>query len=69
MIEVQGLAKRFVAPGTSRGLSLRRPPPRIVQAVQDVGFRAPDGGITQEVQAIAFKDHADAYHEQCNMRW
>ena len=46
MIEVQGLAKRFVAPGTSRGLSLRRRPPRIVQAVQEVAFRAPDGGIT-----------------------
>ena len=28
-----------------------------------------DGVITQELQDIAFKDHADAYHEQCNMRW
>ena len=28
-----------------------------------------DGVITQELQAIAFKDHADAYHEQCTMRW
>ena len=27
------------------------------------------GVITQELQAIAFKDHADAYHEQCTMRW
>ena len=28
-----------------------------------------DGVITQELHDIAFKDHADAYHEQCNMRW
>jgi sodium transport system ATP-binding protein len=46
MIEVQGLAKQFVAGGASRGLSFKRAVPRIVKAVQDVSFRAPDGRIT-----------------------
>jgi hypothetical protein len=31
--------------------------------------KKPDGVVTQELQGIAFKDHADAYHEQCKMRW
>ena len=47
MIEVQGLAKRFLAPGASRGLlGLRRAPRRVVEAVRDVAFAAPDGAIT-----------------------
>jgi sodium transport system ATP-binding protein len=46
MIEVHSVAKRFVAPGPGRGLSLTRRPPRFVQAVQDVSFGAPDGHIT-----------------------
>jgi len=46
MIEVHGLAKRFVVPATSRGLSFKRRAPRIVNAVQDVSFNAPDGRIT-----------------------
>jgi len=46
MIEVHGLAKRFVTPGASARFSLKRPPPRIVQAVQDVSFHAPNGRIT-----------------------
>jgi sodium transport system ATP-binding protein len=47
MIEVQGLAKRFIATGVAaRRLSFKRPPRRIVQAVQDVSFTAPDGCIT-----------------------
>ena len=46
MIEVHGLAKRFVTTGAGKLLSLKRAPPRIVQAVQDVSFTAPDGRIT-----------------------
>jgi sodium transport system ATP-binding protein len=47
MIEVQGLAKRFATPGVpERRLSFKRPPRRVVQAVQDVSFCAPDGSIT-----------------------
>src|SRR2546423_14796733 len=46
MIEVHALAKRFLTPGAPGRFSLKRPPPRIVQAVQDVSFRAPDGRIT-----------------------
>ncbi|HEV7912604.1 MAG TPA: ATP-binding cassette domain-containing protein, partial [Albitalea sp.] len=46
MIEIHGLARQFVAPGARRGLSLRRSAPRLVQAVKDVSFTAPDGHIT-----------------------
>jgi len=47
MIEVVGLAKQFVTPQPrSRGLSLKRMPPRVVQAVQQVSFVAPDAHIT-----------------------
>jgi len=49
VIRIENLAKQFVVPATlPRGLRLRwkRPPPRIVQAVQQVSFEAPDGHIT-----------------------
>jgi len=50
MIEVDSLAKQFIAPApAARGLSLaafRKTPPRIVKAVQQVSFVARDGHIT-----------------------
>lgn len=47
MIRVEHLSKRFVQPGPWGGLRLgRRAPPRIVQAVEDIGFVAGDGRIT-----------------------
>jgi len=50
MIEVDSLAKQFVAPApAARGLSLaafRKTPPRVVKAVQQVSFVARDGCIT-----------------------
>jgi sodium transport system ATP-binding protein len=49
MIAIEHLAKRFKAPGPARkglgGLG-RRSAPRIVHAVRDVSFDAPDGCIT-----------------------
>ena len=47
MIEVEGLAKQFATPQPGRrALSLKRSPPKVVKAVQQVGFTAPDGCIT-----------------------
>ena len=47
MILIEQLAKSFTAAGSRRaGLSLRRAPPRVVQAVKDVNLHAPDGRIT-----------------------
>ncbi|HUG25542.1 ATP-binding cassette domain-containing protein [Piscinibacter sp.] len=45
MIEVVALAKQFVAP-QPRGLSFKQVPPRVVKAVRQVSFVAPDGHIT-----------------------
>jgi branched-chain amino acid transport system substrate-binding protein len=28
-----------------------------------------DGVLTHELQGVAFRDHADAYHPQCKMQW
>ena len=50
MIHIENLAKQFIAPaaGKKSGFSLgfKRPPPRVVKAVQQVSFDAPDGRIT-----------------------
>jgi sodium transport system ATP-binding protein len=47
VIHIENLAKQFVAPAAGKkGLSFKRPPPRIVKAVQRVSFEAPNGHIT-----------------------
>jgi sodium transport system ATP-binding protein len=46
MIELDSLAKQFIAPGAGRRLPWRRVAPRIVNAVQQVSLRALDGRIT-----------------------
>jgi len=46
MIEVDSLAKQFIAPATGRRLPWRPAAPRIVKAVQQVSLRASDGRIT-----------------------
>ena len=46
MIEIHRLAKHFVTSATKKGLPLRRAAPKVVKAVQDVSFTAPDGHIT-----------------------
>ena len=49
MISVRQLAKRFIAPASKvavGGLLKRREPARVVHAVNDVSFDAPDGQIT-----------------------
>lgn len=47
MIAIEQLAKQFTAPAAGGGgLRLKRPPRRVVHAVRDVSFEAPDGHIT-----------------------
>lgn len=46
MITIEHLAKAFTAPGGHAKPTLKRRPPRIVQAVRDVNLHAPDGRIT-----------------------
>ena len=46
MIRIEHLAKSFNAPSGGGKFALKRPPPRVVQAVRDVNLHAPDGHIT-----------------------
>ena len=47
MIRIEHLAKAFAVPAAgARAVSLKRAPPRSVQAVRDVNLLAPDGQIT-----------------------
>ena len=46
MIRIEHVAKAFRAPDGGRKLTLKRSPPRTVQAVKDVNLHAPDGHIT-----------------------
>ena len=49
MIQIENVAKQFSAPAPGKKglrLNFKRPPPRIVKAVQQVSFTAPDGHIT-----------------------
>ena len=47
MIHIEHLAKSFSAPASGqKTFTLKRSPPRVVQAVKDVNLHAPDGQIT-----------------------